>query len=54
MSKKKYSLKKTLIKVLRNVVLVGTPIVLSITPEAYLDVTLGGALAIIYDYFKHR
>jgi len=54
MAKSKYSFLKTLKKVAKNLVLILTPVLLSVTPEVYLDMTLGGALAILADYAKHK
>ena len=52
MSINKYSIKKGLIKAFLSVVLVGIPVALQALPQDWQNLTLGGALILLYNYLK--
>lgn len=49
----KYSFTKTIKKTVVNGLIILIPVIVGVLPEAYLDMTLGGALLIVKDYLKH-
>lgn len=48
----KYSLTKGVVKSVVSVVLVGVPLVLQVLPEAWMNMTVGGALVLLVNFLK--
>lgn len=48
-----YSFWKTIQKVIVKLLIFGIPIALELAPEAWLNLTIGGLIAVVYDWLKH-
>jgi hypothetical protein len=49
----KYSYKKTAIKTLKALIIIGAPVLLQWLPNSILDLTIGGIIYVALDYAKH-